>query len=152
MQVQSLGWEDPLEEGMTTHSSSLAWRIPWTEEPGGLQSMGVTKSQTQLERLSTHRLSSLFCSMNLLHASCSLPLCQLTPYLWAGVVKCFLHVCVHVRTHTHSHTLTQEAFDFLTQKACTVTDHSGCVQLHILKDRKVAVPLSQMLTQHSAAL
>ena len=34
------GWEDPLEEGMATHSSILAWRIPWTEEPGGLQSMG----------------------------------------------------------------------------------------------------------------
>ena len=40
MQVQSLGWEDPLEEGMATHSSILAWRIPWTEEPGGLQSIG----------------------------------------------------------------------------------------------------------------
>ena len=39
-QVQSLGWEDPLEKEMTTHSSSLAWKIPWTEEPGGLQSMG----------------------------------------------------------------------------------------------------------------
>ena len=38
--VQSLGWEDPLEEGMATHSSILAWRIPWIEEPGGLQSMG----------------------------------------------------------------------------------------------------------------
>ena len=38
--VLSLGWEDPLEEGMITHSSILAWRIPWTEEPGGLQSMG----------------------------------------------------------------------------------------------------------------
>ena len=38
--VQSLGWEDPLEEGMATHSSILPWRIPWTEEPGGLQSMG----------------------------------------------------------------------------------------------------------------
>ena len=38
MQVGSLGWED-LEEGMATHSSILAWRIPWTEEPGGLQSM-----------------------------------------------------------------------------------------------------------------
>ena len=37
--VRSLGWEDPLEEGMATHSSILAWRIPWTEEPGGLQSM-----------------------------------------------------------------------------------------------------------------
>ena len=38
--VPSLGWEDPLEEGMATHSSILAWRIPQTEEPGGLQSMG----------------------------------------------------------------------------------------------------------------
>ena len=40
MQVRSLGQEDPLKEGMATHSSILAWRIPWTEEPGGLQSMG----------------------------------------------------------------------------------------------------------------
>ena len=39
-QVQSLGGEDPLEEGMATHSSILAWRIPWTEEPGGIQSLG----------------------------------------------------------------------------------------------------------------
>ena len=38
--VQSLGWEDPLEKGMKTHSSILAWRIPWTEEPDGLQSIG----------------------------------------------------------------------------------------------------------------
>ena len=39
-QVQSLGWEDSLEKEMATHSSVLAWRIPWTEEPGWLQSMG----------------------------------------------------------------------------------------------------------------
>jgi len=48
MLVQSLGQEDTLEEGMTTHSSILAWRIPWTEEPGGLH--GVTKNQTRLSR------------------------------------------------------------------------------------------------------
>ena len=42
-QVQSLGQEDLLEKGMTTHSSILAWRIPWTEEPGGLQSMGLRR-------------------------------------------------------------------------------------------------------------
>ena len=42
-QVQSLGWEDPLEKGMATHSSILARRIPWTEEPGGLQSMESQK-------------------------------------------------------------------------------------------------------------
>ena len=48
--VQFLGWEDPLEEGMATHSSILAWRIPWTGEPGGLQSMG---SQTVRHYLMT---------------------------------------------------------------------------------------------------
>ena len=46
MQVPSLGWEDTLEEEMATHSSILAWKIPWTEKPGGLQSMGLQKSDT----------------------------------------------------------------------------------------------------------
>ena len=46
MQVQSLGWEDPLVEGMATHSSILAWRVPRTEESGGLQSMGLQESDT----------------------------------------------------------------------------------------------------------
>ena len=41
--VRALGWKDPLEEGMVTHSSTLAWRIPWTEEPGGLQSVGLPR-------------------------------------------------------------------------------------------------------------
>ena len=44
MQVRSLGWEDALEEEMATHSSILAWRIPWIEKPGGLQSMWAAKS------------------------------------------------------------------------------------------------------------
>ena len=44
--VPSLGWEDPLEKGMAVHSSILAWRIPWTEEPGGLYSPWVEKSWT----------------------------------------------------------------------------------------------------------
>ena len=42
-QLQSLGQKDPLKKGVATHSSILAWRIPWTEEPGGLQSMGSQK-------------------------------------------------------------------------------------------------------------
>ena len=42
--VQFLGWEDALEKEMATHSSILAWKIPWTEEPGGLQSMGLQES------------------------------------------------------------------------------------------------------------
>ena len=47
-QVQFLSQEDPLEKEMATRSSILAWRIPWTEEPGGLQVRGVPKSRTQL--------------------------------------------------------------------------------------------------------
>ena len=50
MWVQSLGWEDPLEEEMAAHSNVLPWEIPWTEEPGGLQSRGSQESDTT-ERL-----------------------------------------------------------------------------------------------------
>ena len=46
--IRSLGWEDPLEKEMAMHSSILAWRIPWTEEPGKYSSWGCTKRQTQL--------------------------------------------------------------------------------------------------------
>ena len=52
--VQSPGREDPLEEGTATRSSVLAWRTPWTEEPGGLQSVGVPKRQTWLKGFRTH--------------------------------------------------------------------------------------------------
>ena len=54
MWVRSLGWEDPLKQEMTTYSSILTWRFPWTEDLGGLQSTGSQKSQTQLKRLSRH--------------------------------------------------------------------------------------------------
>ena len=53
--VPSLGQKDPLEKGTATHSSLLAWRIPWTEEPGGLQSMGFAKSPTRLSNKHSHR-------------------------------------------------------------------------------------------------
>ena len=52
-QIRSLGLEDPLEEGMAAHSSILAWRIPWAEEPGGLQSIGHKESDTT-EQLNTN--------------------------------------------------------------------------------------------------
>ena len=52
MRVQSLGSEDPLEKDMAIHSNILAWEIPWTEVPGGLQSMGLQKSQTRLSDFS----------------------------------------------------------------------------------------------------
>ena len=57
--LESLGWKDPLKKGMATHSSILAWRIRWTEKPGGLQSMGVAKGQTQLKQPSTHAAAHL---------------------------------------------------------------------------------------------
>ena len=47
LQVQCLGWEDPLEKKMATYSSIFAWRIPWAEKPGRLQFTGLQKSQTQ---------------------------------------------------------------------------------------------------------
>ena len=50
---QHLGWEDPLQKKVSTHSSILAWRLPWTDEPGGLQSMGL-HSRTRLKRLRRH--------------------------------------------------------------------------------------------------
>ena len=49
--VPSLGREDPLEKEVATHTSILAWEVPWTEEPGGLQSMGLQKSRYMAERL-----------------------------------------------------------------------------------------------------
>ena len=54
--VQSLGWEDPLEKEMATHSSILAWRNPWTEEPGGLQSVG-SQSRTGLSDQQRDKIS-----------------------------------------------------------------------------------------------
>ena len=51
MRVRSQGWEDPLEKEMATHSSILAWRIPWTEEAGGLQSMGSQRVGYELSTL-----------------------------------------------------------------------------------------------------
>ena len=50
--VRALGWEDPLEKQMAIHSSTIAWKIPWTEEPGRLQSMGAAKSRTRLRDFS----------------------------------------------------------------------------------------------------
>ena len=54
IQVQSLGWEDPLEKGMATHSSILAWRIPWKENPGGPQSVGSQRVRHDFSSLAWH--------------------------------------------------------------------------------------------------
>ena len=62
--VLSLSQEDPLEKGMATHSSILAWKIPWTEEPGRLPSMAVTKSWTRLSTQSPHEGPTIMSSAN----------------------------------------------------------------------------------------
>ena len=61
LQVQSLGWEDPQEKGMATHSSILTWRTPWTEEPGGLQSIGLQRVEHDwVSNTSLHAWAILF--------------------------------------------------------------------------------------------
>ena len=82
-QVQSLGQEDPLEKDMAPHSSTLAWKIPWMEEPGRLQSMGS-------QRVGHDWVTSFhFTSM-------------------AGKEDNWVYVCVHTHTHTHTETHTQK--------------------------------------------
>ena len=66
MQIQSLGQEYPLEKEMTTHSSILAWKIPWTEEAGGLQSMGSQKVRHNL--VAKHALMTY--SLHAVHLKC----------------------------------------------------------------------------------
>ena len=82
--VWSLGWDDPLEKGIATHSSILAGRIPWTEEPSGLQSLGLQR-WTQLKWLSTLKDTWLVSSFWL----------SWIKHLWTFVCK----FCVNVRFH-----------------------------------------------------
>ena len=88
--VLSLGWEYPLEEGMITHSSILAWRIPWTEEPGGLQSMGSQRVRHDwgTKHTAQHKTPEVFSKSNLnteSHRYCLVPVNRQYP----------CHVCGH---------------------------------------------------------
>ena len=87
-QVLSLGWEDPLEKGMVTHSSILAWRIPWTGEPGGLYSPRCPKESEMIEIL-TLSLS--------LH---DYILCTECQFLTVLALKCFLFLNVFLGAST----------------------------------------------------
>ena len=109
MWVQFLNQEDPLEEGMATHSSILAWRIPWTEEPGGLQSTRVTKSQTRLKGLSSsmckifYRCVVKYLYMNIRHqkqnhkARCLSPEGEIQ--VCVCVCLCGTHICMCPFSH-----------------------------------------------------
>ena len=88
-QVWSLGQEDPLEEEMATHSSILAWKIPWTEEPGSLQSMG-SQSRTWMS-IYTHRTAKGKCFHYCL-SYCVLTGCQdycKSYIIWSSITNCF---------------------------------------------------------------
>ena len=66
MRIWSLGWEDPLEKDMATHSSILAWEIPWTEEPDGLQSMGSLRVRYHLvttQNKNIHIMGIITCTL-----------------------------------------------------------------------------------------
>ena len=78
--VLSLGREDPLEKGMVTHSSILAWRIPWTEESGGLQSMDCHKETDMTERLSNNNMKAMTSQTLLSQRGDPVPGCL--PLIW----------------------------------------------------------------------
>ena len=101
--VRSLGQKDSLKKGMATHSSILAWRIPWTEEPGGLQFIGLKESDTHTHTGHCRVLSRIPCAMqqflsNYLYkvvCICQPPspnLCPLLPYPGSKKQVCFLHL------------------------------------------------------------
>ena len=82
-QVGSLGWEDPQEEGTAVHSNILAWKIPWTEEPGGLLPIGLQRAG--------HDWSDLACTHELMHAHVG---------LFLGSVCCFKDLCIYSYART----------------------------------------------------
>ena len=83
--VQSLGWEDPLEKEMATHSSTLAWRIPWKKEPGRLQSMGSQRVGTQLSNF-TFTFFLLIQNLGSRHTASVLVVHQLTCPMACGIL------------------------------------------------------------------
>ena len=78
-QVRSVGSEDPLEEGLATHSSILAWRIPWTEEPGRLQSIGSHRVRLSMHTCRQKPVRVVFSSKKI--QSLGIP-CGLLMYIW----------------------------------------------------------------------
>ena len=89
MQVQSLGWEDPLEEGMVTHSSILAWKITWTEEPSGLQSIRLQRMEHNWSDLAHKHTLALLLISQFIHPSVH----QLIHLLFPWILKYVSDYC-----------------------------------------------------------
>ena len=129
MRVRSLGQEDALEEGMAAHSSVLAWRIPQTEEPGGLQSMCLKELDTTdvPEKALTH-------SHTHTHTH------TLTHMRAHTHTHSYTHS--HIHTHTHSHTHT-----FLTRSAAHLKLTQYCKSATVQRKKLPAVPRKSKATQ-----
>ena len=89
--VQSLGQEDPLEEGMATHSSIVSWRIPWTEEPGGLQTTGAQRVR--------YDWSNLIHTRELVNAISTVPEQRERPTVSLNGIICYRNYVHHCRIH-----------------------------------------------------
>ena len=87
MWVRSLGWEDPLEEGTATHSSILAWRIPWTEDTGRIWSIGSQRDRQYWSDLAQHQLN----------------ITKFMFFLVSCKKKKYIYIYTHTHTHTHTH-------------------------------------------------
>ena len=103
--VQSLSWEDPLEKGTATHTSILAWRIPWTEEPGRLYSPWGCKESHMTELLSTAQHKVFFKTV-MQYGSSDWQIYFkniFTAYIYIQYI--YIYIYTHTHTHTHTHTL-----------------------------------------------
>ena len=153
--VQSLGWEDPVEKGMAIHFSILAWRISWTEEPGGLQSIGL-QSQTWLKQLSMHTCMSSYVNncrnvlsgLCIFHLSPSNP--SLSPFGTFSQMQILLYICstlmIKAKLLIHSFIHTNFWHLFLYQMLCWVLN-SKAFQDHISSLFHLPVPPGQVLTE-----
>jgi len=127
--VQCQDWEDPLEEGMATHSSILVWRIPWTEEPGGLQAMGLqrvrhdwvtnTRISVRTRKSSQDSLLLLWCNCPATHSS----LCVYweSRYNFSSVSQTIRCMCNISRVDLHL--LSPVQFSSVTQSCPTLRPH-----------------------------
>ena len=123
--VQSLRQEDPLEKGMATHSSSLAWRIPWTEEPGGLQFMGSQRARHDWATKRAHKGARL---------SLSPPVCiypRYTFFLLKQHLFCYFQLFVEI----------QKNQDLATGPLGLVTKilHSHCLHLASISGQRTEI-------------
>ena len=146
MRVWSLGREDPLEKGMATHSSILAWRIPWTEEPGGLQSIGSQRVGHNWSDLAcTHLLSDLHFVVLINHThliQCNLQTDYLFTWFPYYIATSVMKIgCKNERSGGYNYFLLSS---FCKWSSCPLTGFQ-------ISEKKVIVTLNSMCTHYLSA-